>query len=125
MGRKKKFVEIDEKYVDQTKHQMVTYIIGKAYMTKNFFNETYKKILSYVDRKKKARFPREVKKKFVSNKNSSPPPPDIKWCVPNCDGGLQPATECLVKVGLIYLFISGRMVTKIHNELLFFYRFIQ
>ena len=32
VGRKKKFVvEIDEKYVDQKKHQMVTYIIGKAY----------------------------------------------------------------------------------------------
>ena len=32
MGRKKQFVvEIDEKYVDQKKHQMVTYIIGKAY----------------------------------------------------------------------------------------------
>ena len=32
-------VEIDEKYVDQKKHQMVTYIIGKAY-AKNLFNET-------------------------------------------------------------------------------------
>ena len=32
VGRKKQFVvEIDEKYVDQKKHQMVTYIIGKAY----------------------------------------------------------------------------------------------
>ena len=32
VGRKKKFVvEIYEKYVDQKKHQMVTYIIGKAY----------------------------------------------------------------------------------------------
>ena len=31
VGRKKKFVvEIDEKYVDQKKHQMVKYIIGKA-----------------------------------------------------------------------------------------------
>ena len=32
VGRKKKFVvEIDEKYVDQKKHQKVTYTIGKAY----------------------------------------------------------------------------------------------
>ena len=42
MWSEKKFVvEIDEKYVDQKKHQMVTYIIGKAY-DKNifqFFNE--------------------------------------------------------------------------------------
>ena len=31
-GQKKKFVvEIDEKYVDKKKHQMVTYIIGKAH----------------------------------------------------------------------------------------------
>ena len=34
-GRKKKFVvEIDEKYVDQEKQQMVTYIIEKAYEKK-------------------------------------------------------------------------------------------
>ena len=32
VSRKKKLVvEIDEKYVDQKKHQMVMYIIGKAY----------------------------------------------------------------------------------------------
>ena len=32
VGRKKRFaVEIDERYVDQKKHQMVTYIIRKAY----------------------------------------------------------------------------------------------
>ena len=30
-GKKKFFVEIDKKYVDQKKHKMVTYIIGKAY----------------------------------------------------------------------------------------------
>ena len=34
--RQKKFlVDIDEKYVDQKKHQMVTYIIGKAHDKKN------------------------------------------------------------------------------------------
>ena len=31
VGRKKIVVEIYEKYVDHKKHQMVTYIIGKAY----------------------------------------------------------------------------------------------
>ena len=52
MGRKKKFVvEIGEKYVDQEKQQMVTYIIGKAYDLS------------------------EVKKKVASNRNSTPPPP--------------------------------------------------
>ena len=30
-AEKKIVVEIDEKYVDQKKHRMVTYIIGKAY----------------------------------------------------------------------------------------------
>ena len=45
--QKKKFVvKIYEKYADQKKHQMVTYIIGKAY-----------------------------DEKFASNKNSRPPPP--------------------------------------------------
>ena len=38
LGWKKKFVvEIDEKYVDQKNHQMLTYIIGKAY-DKNIFH---------------------------------------------------------------------------------------
>ena len=49
VGRKKKFVvEIYEKYVDQKKHQMVTYIIGKAYDL-TFLDETLKKKLSDVD----------------------------------------------------------------------------
>ena len=52
MGRKKKFVvEIDEKYVDQKKHQMVTYIIGKAY-DKKFLQRNIKKKLSDADRQK-------------------------------------------------------------------------
>ena len=43
MSRKKKFVvEIDEKYVDQKKHQMVTYIIGKAH-DKKFLRHNIKK----------------------------------------------------------------------------------
>ena len=73
--QKKKFVVgIDEKYVDQKKHQMVTYIIGKAY-DKKFLRRNIKKKLSDVDRKKKTCFPPEEKKKFASNKNSTPPPP--------------------------------------------------
>ena len=40
MWAEKKFVvEIDEKYVDQKKHQMVTYIIGEKW-TKNLFDGT-------------------------------------------------------------------------------------
>ena len=43
MGKKKHFVvEIDEKYVDQKKHQVVTYIIGKAY-DKKFLRRNIKK----------------------------------------------------------------------------------
>ena len=65
MWAEKKFVvEIDEKYVDQKKHQMVTYIIGKAYDKKILQRNIIKKKLSDVDRQKKACFP----------------PPDIKWC---------------------------------------------
>ena len=71
MGRKKKIVvEIDKKYVDQKKHQMVTYIIGKAYDRNVLQRNIKKKKLSDVDRQKK-----EVKKKFASSKNSSAPPP--------------------------------------------------
>ena len=45
MGRKKKFVvESDEKYIDQKKHQMVTYIIGKAY-AKKILRKNIKKIV--------------------------------------------------------------------------------
>ena len=63
MSRKNKFVvEIDEKYVDKKKQQMVTYIIGKAYDKKNL-RHNIKKKLSDVDRQKKACFPPEVKKK--------------------------------------------------------------
>ena len=42
-GKKKFVVEIDEKYVNQKKHQMLTYIIGKEYDQKklfHFFDET-------------------------------------------------------------------------------------
>ena len=74
VSRKKKFVvEIDEKYVDQKKHQMVSYIIGKAY-DKKFLRHNIKKKLSNVNRPKKVCFPPEVKKKLASNKNSPPPP---------------------------------------------------
>ena len=43
MWSEKKFVvKIDEKYVDQKKHQIVTYIIGKAY-DKNIYLSSSKK----------------------------------------------------------------------------------
>ena len=76
-GRKKKFVfEIDEKYVDQKKHQMVTYIIGQAYDKKNdisFLRRNIKKLLD-VNRQKKDYFLAELKK---SNSNHPLPPPVI------------------------------------------------
>ena len=53
---KKKFVvEIDEKYVDQKKHQMITYIIGKAYDKNIYFSSStkIKKEMSDVHHKKK------------------------------------------------------------------------
>ena len=63
VSRKKKFVvEIDEKYVDKKKHQMVTYIIGKAY-DKKFLRHNIKKKLSDVDRQKKSLFSIGGKKK--------------------------------------------------------------
>ena len=56
MDRKKKFVaEIDEKYVDQKKHQMVTYIIGKAY-DKKILRRNIEKKMADVDRQKKRLF---------------------------------------------------------------------
>ena len=78
-AEKKKFVvEIDEKYVDQKKHQMVTYIIGKAY-DKKCLRRNIKKKLSDVDRQKKNCFPLEVKKKLQATKTlaTPPPPPQI------------------------------------------------
>ena len=78
--KKSLFIEIDEKYVDQKKHRMVTYIIGKAQQKKHisfFWRNIKKKIVGRWSQKKKL-FPRGGKKKFASNKNSSsPPPPDI------------------------------------------------
>ena len=45
VDRKKKIVvKIYEKYVDQKKHQMVTYIIGKPY-DKKFLRRNIKKIV--------------------------------------------------------------------------------
>ena len=80
--KKKKIVEIDEKYVDQKKHQMVTYIIGKAY-DKKFLRRNIKKKLLDVDRQKKSLFSTGGKKKSLqATKTLGPPPPDIKWCVP-------------------------------------------
>ena len=75
MGRKKKFVaEIDEKYVDQEKHQVVTYIIGKAY-DKTFLRRNIKKKLSDVDRQKKMFSLGGKKKSLQATKTLGPPPP--------------------------------------------------
>ena len=61
MGRKNTLVvEIDEKYVDKKKHQMLTYIIGEAYDKKkyiSFLRRNIKKKLSEVDSQKKDCFP--------------------------------------------------------------------
>ena len=62
VSRKKIVVEIDEKYVDQKKHQMVTYIIGKAY-DKKCPCRNIKQNCRTLIAKKKACFPPEVKKK--------------------------------------------------------------
>ena len=49
-------VEIDEKYVDREKHQMVTYIIGKAYNKKIGFDMCHRgcayTVLQTVQRRK-------------------------------------------------------------------------
>ena len=62
---KKNFVvEINEKYVDQKKHQIVTYIIGKAYGKNIYFSSSTKikkKIVRRSSQKKDCFFA-EVKK---------------------------------------------------------------
>ena len=82
-AEKKKFVvEIDEKYVDQNKHQMVTYIIGKAY-DKKFLPRNIKKKLSDVDCQKKILFSLIVKKKSLqATKTLAPPPPRYQMVRP-------------------------------------------
>ena len=50
-GRKKIVVEIDEKYVDQKKPQMVTYIIGEAYEKFFFLRKLKKKWLTLIAKK--------------------------------------------------------------------------
>ena len=66
MGRKKIVVEIDEEYVDQKKHQMVTYIIGKAYN-----NKKCRTLIA----QKKIVFARSKKKVFKQQKLQPPSPP--------------------------------------------------
>ena len=61
------------------KHQMVTYIIGKAY-DKKFLQRDLKKKLSDVDRQKKSLFYTGGKKKSLQATKTLaryPPPPDI------------------------------------------------
>ena len=68
MWSEKKFVvEIDEKYVDEKNHQMVTYIIGKAY-DKNIYFSSATKI-----KKKLSDVLAEVKKKVATKKNLAAP----------------------------------------------------
>ena len=71
MDRKKRRL-FDEKYVDQKKHQMITYIIGKVY-DKKILREK----LSDVDRQKKNCFLSGVKKSLQTAKTVGPLPPDI------------------------------------------------
>ena len=75
MWSEKKFVvEIDENYVDQKNHQMVTYIIGKAYDKNIYFSSAtkIKKNCRTFITKKKCSCGGE--KKVATNKNSSRPP---------------------------------------------------
>ena len=92
---KKIVVEIDEKYVDQKKHQMVTYIIGKAYDKKILRRNIKKKLLDDDRQKKDCFFSGGRKKKFASNKNSSPPPQI-------CNGAS--LTSLIISMGSVILF---------------------
>ena len=68
---------MDEKYVDQKNHQMVTYIMGKAYdkiIYSSSSTKIKKKIFWLLSQKKKDCLLAEVKKKFAASKNSIPPP---------------------------------------------------
>ena len=64
MWSEKKFVvEIDEKYVDQKNHHMLTYIIGKAYDKNIYFSSATKILKKNVGRSsQKKSFLAEVKK---------------------------------------------------------------
>ena len=75
MGRKK-IVEIDEKYVDEKKHQMVTYIIGKAYVKKFLRRNIVGKIVGRLSPKK-----RYV---LISN-GASLNVPTVSGSLPNCN----------------------------------------
>ena len=77
MWAEKKFVfENDEKYVDQKKHQMVTYIIGKAY-NKKFLRRNIKKKLSDIDRQEKNLFSLGGKTKSLQATKTLCPSPQI------------------------------------------------
>ena len=73
-GEKKFVVEIYEKHVEQKKHQMVTYIIEKAY-DKKFIRRNIKKNCRTLIVKKKDCFLSEVKKSLQATKTLAPPPP--------------------------------------------------
>ena len=81
--QKKMFVvEIDEKYVDQKKHQMVTYIIGKAY-DKKFLRHNIKKKNVGRSSPKKSLFSTGGKKKSLqATKTLGPPPPRYQMVRP-------------------------------------------
>ena len=77
MWSEKKFVvEIDEKYFDQKKHQIVTYKIGKAYDKYIYFSSSTKIKKKIVGRssQKKRLFSCGGKKKVANNTKSSPTP---------------------------------------------------
>ena len=73
-GQKNKFVvEIDEKYVEQKNHQMVTYIIGKAYDKNIYFSfatKIKKNCRTFITKKS---FLAEVKKRLQPTKTLAAP----------------------------------------------------
>ena len=108
VSRKKKFVvKNDEKYVDQKKKQMVTYIIGKAYHKKCLRRDIKKNCRTLIAKKKDC-FLSEVKKKFASNKNSSPPPPPQISNGASLNGGLSEPNPCAAEL-FVSIFHSLKM----------------
>ena len=83
--QKKQFVvEIDEKYVDQKNHQMLTYIIGKAYDKKKDISFLRRQIVRRWLPKKKDCFLVEAKKSLQATKTLAPPPPRYLMVRPLC-----------------------------------------
>ena len=86
VGRKKSFIdffeiEIDEKCVDQEKPPNAN-VHNRESIRQKMSSTKHKKNCRTLIAKKKIVLSRRWKKKFASNKNFSPPPPDIQWYVP-------------------------------------------